>query len=186
MAPLVEMLPTNFRPVEPPSLDPESSPESEVEVEPDPEFELASELEFEAPEDIEAPVEEDEEPDAELEPDPELGVELPAAPDEPELDAGVAAPLPSAPESSPVPSPPLPLPWLSPDDRLSPDDPQATRADKAAIGKTWKRWQVRFINSAVAASGATRHENRGRSERGGSSRSFEHVEGFYRRDGRGR
>jgi len=114
----------------------------------------------------------------ELEPDPEL--ELPAASVEPELDAVAADAPPSAPESSPVPSPPLWLPWLAP------DDPQAKRTDKAAIGKRWRRPAARFINSAVAASGETRHATRGTPGGAETCRGLDHPSRFLLRDARKR
>jgi hypothetical protein len=143
MAPLVEMLPTNFFPVVPPLLEPESAPESEVEVDPDPESEIVPDPELE--------LEEDEEPAPE--PDPELEDEPALASVDPELDVeGVAASL-STLESAPVPPVPSSL------DGFELDDPQATRTDRRAIGNR-RGWAARFINGAVAASGVTRHENR--------------------------
>jgi hypothetical protein len=145
MAPLVEMLPTNFFPVVPPLLEPESAPESEVEVDPDPESELVPAPELE--------LEEDEEPAPELEPDPELEDEPALASVDPELDAGGVAVSLSTLESPPVPPVPSSL------DGFELDDPQATRTDRRAIGNR-RGSAARFIDRAVAASGVTRHENR--------------------------
>jgi hypothetical protein len=129
--------------VEPPLPDPESDPEPESNPEPE-------------PDNPDPELEEDEE----LDPDPEL----PAASADPELDAEVMdAPL-SGPESARLPAPPSGLHGFSLDD---PDDPQATRKDMAAIGKRRRGWAARFITSAVAAGGVTRHEYRGHSGRGG-------------------
>ena len=144
MAPLVEMLPTNFPPVEASPLDPESEPEPELEVEPDPEP---------APEELD----EDEEPDPLLEPELELSVaSSEPEPGTPPFDASLPGP-----ESAEAPGPPLSV------DGFSLDDPQATTTNNAAIGKRGRNWAARFIDSAVAARGSTRHENSGHARRSG-------------------
>jgi hypothetical protein len=131
MAPLVEMLPTNFPLVEASPLDPESGLEPELEVEPDPELEPAPELD------------DDEGPDPWLEPELELAV----ASSEPELGAAPLDALLARPESAEGPAAPL--------DGFSPDDPQATATHKAAIGTRGRKQATRFIYPLVAEERAT-------------------------------
>lgn len=148
MAPLVEMLPTNFFPDEPPSPDPELDPEPELEPEdaPDADPELASE-----PEPDEPPP--DEEPDPELAAPPEPEVEPEEAPEpEPENEAVVDESLSGfEPEPVPLPPPSSPDPWFEP-----PEEPHAIRTDATAAGRRRRERGARFINSAVAARSETR------------------------------
>jgi hypothetical protein len=142
MAPLVEMLPTNFFPDEPPS-----DAEPELEVDPDPELE---------PE-LEDPPELDPEPellpplDAAVEPDEDV---VEAAPeDEALLDAS-----PSAPEPEPCTDPPAasPCSWVE-----LPDEPHASTNDATAAGRNGRRREARFIDTAVASLRETRQRRDG-------------------------
>jgi hypothetical protein len=156
MAPLVEMLPTNFFPDVPPSLGPELDPELEPELEPelasadasDPELELAPELELDE-------LEVDEEPEPELEPPPDVEPEVvPESELEPDIEEGGPPPLL---ELADVPGPPS-----SPKDWPSPDEPHALMANVTATAKRRCTQDAGFINSAVAAGGRTRQRIRAR------------------------
>jgi hypothetical protein len=146
MAPLVEMLPTNFFPSVPPSIGPELAPESGIEPEP----------ELEEPELVEAPA-------TELDAPPEVELPLVAEPElEPELEEGASPP---EPELAEVPRPPSSAGycWL-PSGGL-PDDPQAKRATVATAGSRRRKRVLRFINSAVAVGARTRQRIRARHSR---------------------
>jgi hypothetical protein len=151
MAPLVEMLPTNFFPSVPPSIDPELVPESRLEPELEPELEEPELVEASAPE---------------LDPPPD--VELPLVP-EPELEPEVEedAPPPEL-EPAEVLRPPSSAGccWLPSDG--PPDDPQAISASVATAGSRERKRILPCINSAVAAGARTRQRIRARHSREGS------------------
>lgn len=137
---------------EPLSLDPELPLEPVLPELPEP---LASELPLEPALPLE-PVPLDPEPPLELAPPVE-----PAAPDVlPELPDEAPEP-PVLPELLPEPAPePSVSPVVPPLEESFPQATVTAHTDKAAIGKRWRRWEARFIDSAVAASGWTRHQKR--------------------------
>ena len=154
MAPLVEMLPTNFFPDEPPSVD----AEPELEVDPDPELEL--EPEPEDPPELDPEPELDEPEELPLEEEPELVPPLDAAV-EPDEDAVEADPedevlldaSPSAPEPEPCADPPASSPchWVE-----LPDEPHASTNDAAATRRRKHDREARFIDIAVTSRRETR------------------------------
>src|SRR5437879_5306559 len=129
MAPLVEMLPTNFFPDAPPSPDPEPDPDPELEPEDAPDPDPDPELD-------ELPL--DEEPDPELVPAPDPEVEPEELPVDPELeDDAVDREAPSELELDPVPPPASLDPWFE-----SAEEPHAMRMDARLAGRRRREWEA--------------------------------------------
>jgi hypothetical protein len=132
ITPLVEMLPTNFFPVKPPSLEPELGPASELELDPElvpePDPELAPELEPEAEPELDPALVAELEPEVVPELVPEVLSELPA-----ELPPVVA------PELIPEPIPPAPAePPGSPEG----DDEVAASSAMTGVRITFVFWRI--------------------------------------------